>query len=71
MWRRQKTMGRQRVSLFLVAGRIVAVLGMGFATAIAILLLVAGAWQPGLVSLVVALLFLALMFLVERGAERG
>ena len=64
-------MGRQRVALPLIAARIVAVLGMGFATAIAILLLVAGLWREGLVSLVVALFFLALMFLVERGAERG
>ena len=64
-------MGRQRVGLPLIAARIVAVLGMGFAAAIAILLLVGGFWQEGLVSLVAALFFLALMFLVERRAERG
>ena len=64
-------MGRQRVSPLLALTRIVAVLGMGFATAIAILLLVGGFWREGLVFLVVALFFLALMFLVERRAERG
>jgi hypothetical protein len=64
-------MGRQRVGLPLIAARIVAVLGMGFAGAIAILLLVGGFWREGLVSLVAALFFLALLFLVERGAERG
>ena len=64
-------MGRQRVGLPLIAARIVAVLGMGFAAAIGILLLVGGFWREGLVSLVAALFFLALMFLVERRAERG
>ena len=64
-------MGRQRVGLPLIAARIVAVLGMGFAIAIAILLLVGGFWRGGLIFLAAALLFMALMFLVERGAERG
>jgi len=64
-------MGGQRVGLLLIVARIVAVLGMGFAAAIAILLLVGGFWREGLVFSVVALLFLALMFLVERRAERG
>ncbi len=64
-------MGRQRVGLPPIAARLGRRLGMGFAAAIAILLLVGGFWREGLVSLVAALLFLVLMFLVERGAERG
>ncbi|MGQ9571991.1 MAG: hypothetical protein ACUVV3_02215 [Dehalococcoidia bacterium] len=64
-------MGRQRVGLPLIMGRMVAILGMGFAATIAILLLVGGFWREGLVSVVVTLFFLALMFLVERWAERG
>lgn len=64
-------MGSQRVGLPLVVARIVSVLGMGFATAIAVLLLVGGFWGEGLVFLAIALLFMALMFLVERRAERS
>jgi hypothetical protein len=64
-------MGKQRVSLSLVVARIAAVLGMGFAAATAIMLLVAGFWREGLLFAVVALLFMAFMFVVERRAERG
>ena len=63
-------MGRERVWLPLVATRIVAVSGTGLGAAIGILLLVGGFWLPGLISLAVALLFVGLMFLVERQAER-
>ena len=64
-------MDRERVWLPLVATRIVAVSGTGFGAAIGILLLVGGFWLAGLIALAVALLFVGLMFLVERKAERS
>ncbi len=58
----------QPVSSFVVVARILAVSGMSFAVATAIFFFVGGIWQVGLPALGVALLFLAIMFLVERAA---
>ncbi len=66
-----ETMRKQRVWLPLVAARIFAVSGAGFAAAVGIFLLVAALWLPGLIALAVAPLFIGLMFLVERKAERS
>jgi sorbitol-specific phosphotransferase system component IIBC len=58
---------RTRVPLYIVAGRIVFVTGLSFAIAAGIFLLLGGYWAWGLVALLCALPFLALMFLIERG----
>lgn len=57
------------VPLFVVVARILIVSGMSVTTAVAIFLLLAGVWQAGLTALGAALVFLVLMFLVERAAE--
>lgn len=59
------------VPLAMVLGRIIVVSGMGFAAAFAIFFLVGGLWVPGLGSALAAGVFLALMFLIERGTDRG
>ncbi|MBI1885179.1 MAG: hypothetical protein HYS09_02505 [Chloroflexi bacterium] len=56
----------KRVPLYLVVARIVAVSGIGFASAFALFLFVAGVWQLGLVALAITALFVFLMFLIER-----
>ena len=58
----------QPVSPFVVVARIIAVSGMSIAVAAAIFFFVGGIWQVGLPALGLALLFLAIMFLVERAA---
>ncbi len=58
----------QPVSPFVVVARIIAVSGMSIAVALAIFFFVGGIWQVGLPALGLALLFLAIMFLVERAA---
>jgi len=62
-------MHRQKIALPVVIGRIVAVSGMGLAAAIAILAFVAGLWLLGLIATAVTGLFMAMMFLIERGAD--
>jgi len=57
------------VPLFVVIARILIVSGMSFATAAAIFFFLGGVWQVGLAALALAVLFLVLMFLVERAAE--
>lgn len=59
------------VPLAMVVGRIVVVSGMGFAAALAVFFLVGGLWLPGAASAVATVVFLALMFLIERGAEKA
>jgi hypothetical protein len=56
------------VSIFVVVARIVVVTGMSISGAIAIFFFVAGVWQVGLPALGLALLFMALMFFIERAA---
>jgi len=62
-------MYKQRIALPVVVGRIVAVSGMALAAAIAILALVGGLWVAGLIAVAATALFMAMMFLIERGAE--
>ncbi len=58
----------QPVSPFVVVARIIAVSGMSVAVAASIFFFVGGIWQVGLPALGLALLFWAIMFLVERAA---
>ncbi len=58
----------QPVSIFVVVARIVVVTGMSISGAIAIFFFVAGVWQVGLPALGLALLFMVLMFFIERAA---
>ncbi len=58
----------QPVSIFVVVARIVVVTGMSISGAIAIFFFVAGVWQVGLPALGLALLFIVLMFFIERAA---
>ncbi len=57
------------VPAYLVIARIVIISSMSFAAAAGIFLILGGPWQAGLAALGLALVFLALMFLVERSAE--
>ncbi len=57
------------VPLYVVIARILIVSGMSFTTAAESVFLLGGGWQVGLPALGLALLFLVLMFLVERAAE--
>ncbi len=58
----------QPVSIFVVVARIVVVTGMSISGAIAIFFFVAGVWQVGLPALGLSVLFVALMFFIERAA---
>ncbi len=57
------------VPLFVVVARILIISGMSLSAVAAIFFFVGGVWQVGVPALGVALLFLVLMFLVERAAE--
>ncbi len=57
------------VPIGIVVARILIVTGLGFAAALGIFLLVGGLWELGLAALAATLLFLLLMFAVERGAQ--
>jgi hypothetical protein len=57
------------VPIYVVIARIVIVSGMSFAAAAAIFFFLGGVWQVGLPALGLALVFLVLMFVVERSAE--
>ena len=59
---------RPAVPLYVVAGRIVFVTGLSVALAAGIFFLLGGYWIWGLAGLLCALPFLALMFVIERGA---
>ena len=58
----------QDVPLLLVVARIIVVSGMSLSGAAAIFFFVGGVWQVGLPAAGLTVLFLALMFLVERAA---
>lgn len=58
----------QPVSIFVVVARIVVVTGMSISGAVAIFFFVAAVWQVGLPALGLALLFMVLMFFIERAA---
>jgi hypothetical protein len=59
----------RQMPLGIVIARILVVSGIGFAAAFAIFFLVGGIWLPALVSIVATVVFLVLMFAIERGAE--
>jgi len=58
----------QPVPLLIVVARILIVSGMSISGAAAVFFFVAGVWQVGLPAAGLTLLFLVLMFLVERAA---
>jgi hypothetical protein len=61
-----------KIPIGVVVGRIAAIVGLSFAVAVGILLLLSGRyWIEGIVSLLFALPFVALLRFVEYGAERG
>lgn len=55
-----------QVPLYIVVGRIAAVLGMSLFIALAIFIFLAGRWQWGVAALAAAVPFGALIFLIER-----
>lgn len=57
------------IPLGIVIARIVVVSGIGIAAALGIFFLVGGIWIPAAVALAATVLFLALMFAVEKLAE--
>jgi len=59
----------RQVPLGVVFARIVVVSGMGITGALAIFFLIGAIWWPALVSLGLTMVFLFLMFFIERGAE--
>ena len=64
------TIQQERVPIYLVIGRITAVLGMSFAAAAAIFFLIGALWMPALVAALFILPFAALMPLVETLAAK-
>lgn len=59
----------RQMPLGIVLARILIVSGVGFSAALGIFLLIGGVWEIGLIALTVTVVFLGLMFLVERAAE--
>ncbi len=59
----------RQVPLRLIFARIVVVSGMSFAAAGALFCLIGAIWVPAAILAAVTVVFLFLMFLIERGAE--
>lgn len=59
----------RQVPLGIVFARIVVVSGMGFSAALAIFFLIGAIWLPMFIAFAVTVIFLFLMFFIERGAE--
>ena len=59
----------RQMPLGIVIARILIVSGMGFSAAFAIFFLVGALWLPTLVSIGATIVFVVLMFAIERGAE--
>lgn len=59
----------RQMPLGIVIARILIVSGMGFSAAFAIFFLVGALWLPLIVSIAATIVFLVLMFAIERGAE--
>ena len=57
------------IPLTIVVARIVVVSGMGVAGALAIFFLIGAIWLPALAASVATVVFLLLMFAIERRAE--
>ena len=51
---------------WVVAGRITGIIGLGLTISIGVLLLLGAIWVPGMIALLLALPFFALMVIVER-----
>jgi tetrahydromethanopterin S-methyltransferase subunit E len=62
---------RTPVPLYVVAGRITFVTGLSFALAFGIFFLLGGYLLWSVIAFALALPFLALMFLIERGAPKN
>jgi predicted membrane metal-binding protein len=60
----------ERAPVWLAIARIVSVLGMSFAIALGIFLLLGGWWQPGLIALAASVPFFMLMRYMEKRALR-
>lgn len=61
----------RQVPLGIIFARIIVVSAMSFAAAGSIFFLIGGIWVPALACAGVTVLFLFLMFFIERGAERS
>jgi len=59
----------RQMPLGIVIARIIVVSGMGFSAAFAIFFLIGALWLLALVSTAATVVFLVLMFAIERGAE--
>ncbi len=59
----------RQMPLPIVISRIIVVSGMSFAAALAIFFLVGALWLPALAASGATVVFLVLMFAIERGAE--
>lgn len=57
------------IPLAIVIGRILIVSGIGISAALAIFFLIGGIWLPGAISFLATVVFLALMFGIEKLAE--
>ncbi len=62
---------QNKIPIGVVIGRIASIVGLSFAVAIGILLLLGGFWLAAAISLLCALPFAALLRFVEYSAERG
>lgn len=62
---------QQQLPLGVVIGRIASITGLSIAVAVGILLLLGGYWLAGVIGLLCALPFLALLRYVEYSAEKG
>ncbi len=59
----------RQVPLGIVFARILVVSGMGITGALAIFFLIGAIWLPAAISLGLTIVFLFLMFFIERGAD--
>lgn len=59
----------RQVPLGIVFARIIVVSGMGITGALAIFFLIGAIWLPAAISLGLTVVFLFLMFFIERGAD--
>lgn len=57
------------IPLGIVVGRILIVSGIGISAALAIFFLIGGIWFPGAIAFAVTVVFLGLMFAIEKLAE--
>jgi prepilin signal peptidase PulO-like enzyme (type II secretory pathway) len=60
-----------QIPLPIVISRIVIVTSIGFAAALGLFLLIAGAWEAGLILVGAMFVFILLMLLLEWRTERG